>query len=136
MVENSASAKLVRFGTLRGRGFAFVPILGMLMPILGMFKPTCSYSLFSIPSAALASASFPSASWLWLPTAPSPLGSGHVLGGWLSSRAPIAIAPYRGHALHRAPVVPVQAWPCSISSFDIRGIRQRNTLSRIIERAE
>ena len=38
-VENNASARLVRFWTLETRGFVFVPILGMLMPNMGMFKP-------------------------------------------------------------------------------------------------
>ena len=39
MVENNASARLVPFrAALEIRGFAFIPILGMLMPILGMFK--------------------------------------------------------------------------------------------------
>jgi hypothetical protein len=38
MVENNASARLVPFRILAIRGFAFLPILGILMPILGMFK--------------------------------------------------------------------------------------------------
>jgi hypothetical protein len=38
VVENSASARLVRFGASRGRGFALVPMLGILVPNMGMFK--------------------------------------------------------------------------------------------------